>query len=263
MLQFFVEQEPPVINQDIMVNITSANPLNLGSFFVGGEFFEYGGSETTPPCDEKVTWYVRRNAVKASDAQVKAMSDAIYKMSAEAGNYRTVMPLNKRIFKIYTAEENDPAPKPFTMQPPVGPPFGFDDGRESKWVDVAKDAVTIAKASADYARDLDARLTNGAQQHYEILKPGETFTTTPTPTTNAVPIPPKMNWNWGMNALSKAFADQVRNAIYSKYQQMHGPVEQLTKSYLRQDLLMRAGFTTLAPPPASTTAAPVREARLR
>lgn len=245
-LQFFTEQQPPVVGDEVQVEVKSDNPLRLGPLLQDGIFFMYAGSETLPPCEEKVTWFVRRNAVKASDDQVKALSEAIYKLSAEAGNFRTVMPLNKRDISILKAEEEEPGPKPFTVEPPSGSAWGIDDGRESKYVDVAKDAITISKASLDYAKDLNARLLNSDKEHYEAMLP-ENTPAPPSPPTTTMYVPDKDQEMWVMTKIGQKVMDAVRDGISNAERQAVMPIKQLTKSYLRQDLLRRAGFTTPAP----------------
>lgn len=252
-LEFFTEQEPPVVDDKVTVNITSAKPLRIGALLEDGVFFEYAGSETLPPCDEKVTWLVRRNPVKASTDQVKALSDAIYKLSADAGNFRTVMPLNEREIKVLTAVEGEPAPKPFTVQPPSGPSWGIDDGRESKYIDVAKDAITISKSSLDYAKDLNARLLNSAKAHFEAMQPDNT-PAPPAPPTTTMWVPEKDQEMWVMNKIGKTLMEAVRDGIDKAARSATKPIEQLTKSYMRQDLLRRAGFTT--PPPGALPVGP-------
>jgi carbonic anhydrase len=245
-LKFFTEQEPPVVDDTVTVNITSDNPLRIGPLLEDGIFFMYAGSQTLPPCEEKVTWFVRRNPIKASNDQVKAMSDAIFKLSAGAGNYRTVMPLNQRPINILNAVEEEPGPKPFTLQPPYGPPWGIDDGRESKYMDAAKDAITISKSSLDYAKDLNARLLNSAKKHYDAMKP-ENTPAPPAPPTTTMFVPEKDQEMWVMNKIGQTMVDAVRDGIEKSARAAVQPMEQLTKSYMRQDLLRRAGFTT--PPP--------------
>jgi len=251
--EFFTEQEPPVAGDTVTVNISSTKPLRIGPLLQDGVFFMYAGSETLPPCDEKVTWFVRRNPVKASNDQVKALSDSIYKLSAGAGNFRTVMPVNNRPITVLNAVEEEPGPKPFTLVPPMGPPWGIDDGRESKYVDWAKDAITISKSSLDYAKDLNARLLNSAKAHHEAMKPENTPAPEMPPTTTMF-VPQKDQELWVMNKIGQTLMDSVRDGIEKAARAAAKPIEQLTKSYMRQDLLRRAGFTT--PPPGQLIVGP-------
>ncbi len=55
-------------------------------------FYRYNGSLTTPPCTQGVNWFVMRNAVELSAAQIDQFR-AIY-----SDNYRPVQPLNGRAF---------------------------------------------------------------------------------------------------------------------------------------------------------------------
>merc|ERR1712107_690716 len=71
---------------------TVAEPLDLNSFaneFAGG-FYHYTGSLTTPPCAEKVHWYVCQKTVPVN----KAVVDSFKARFPE--NNRPVQPLNTR-----------------------------------------------------------------------------------------------------------------------------------------------------------------------
>ncbi len=58
-------------------------------------YFHYGGSLTTPPCSEVVSWYVLRTAITASKKQIKQLSKMLYH------NYRPTNPLNGRVISFY------------------------------------------------------------------------------------------------------------------------------------------------------------------
>merc|ERR1719265_595430 len=60
-------------------------------------------------------------------------------------------------------------------------------GREQQYINVAKDAITIAKAASDYAKDLDFRLQAGATAHMDVME--APYSTTPPPTTSASETP--------------------------------------------------------------------------
>lgn len=53
--------------------------------------YYYKGSLTTPPCTEAVNWFVFKDPIKASPAQVKALADLMPR-----NNYRPTQPLNDR-----------------------------------------------------------------------------------------------------------------------------------------------------------------------
>jgi len=58
------------------------------------KFFHYTGSLTTPPCSEKVEWFVLEEPVEFSKAQIAAFEKAYLH------NNRPVNPLNKRVLYI-------------------------------------------------------------------------------------------------------------------------------------------------------------------
>ena len=55
-------------------------------------FYTYSGSLTTPPCTEGVDWYVLRNPLEVSAAQITAFQNLYY-----FGNMRVIQALNGRI----------------------------------------------------------------------------------------------------------------------------------------------------------------------
>lgn len=56
-------------------------------------FWWYGGSLTTPPCSEIVSWFVMMDPIHASSDQIHEMEDILHE------NYRPVQPLNSRLVK--------------------------------------------------------------------------------------------------------------------------------------------------------------------
>lgn len=60
------------------------------------EYYTYGGSLTTPPCTENVTWYVFKNPIKVSLKQVKQLQELM-----PLNNYRNEQPINDRTVKHY------------------------------------------------------------------------------------------------------------------------------------------------------------------
>merc|ERR1719160_1725355 len=90
-IQHFLMKEPPSADGETReIKLKVDNPLDLTAFIESplavkpegdGTFIEYAGSMTSPPCAESVTWLVRRPQMLASDEQVKAISDAIMRMT--------------------------------------------------------------------------------------------------------------------------------------------------------------------------------------
>lgn len=58
-------------------------------------YYTYAGSLTTPPCSETVTWFVMKNPVTASAAQIDALHSILH------DNYRPAQELNGRIIREY------------------------------------------------------------------------------------------------------------------------------------------------------------------
>ena len=100
------DEANPYIESLDFANATEAgNPLenvNLGSFLAGldmSKYWHYDGSFTTPPCTEGVKWWVLREPVKITQAQLDAFTAYNWgnaKYEEGEGNNRMVMPLNDR-----------------------------------------------------------------------------------------------------------------------------------------------------------------------
>ena len=57
-LQKFLVVEPPPVNTKTVIPILPVDPFDLNAFMDGGNFIEYSGSTTNPPCAEIVTgWF--------------------------------------------------------------------------------------------------------------------------------------------------------------------------------------------------------------
>lgn len=65
------------------------NPADLAPRSLG--YYRYTGSQTAPPCNEPVTWFVLKTPVEASAAQIKAFAE-LY-----PHNVRPIQPLNGRV----------------------------------------------------------------------------------------------------------------------------------------------------------------------
>jgi len=169
LLAAFLKLPPPPVNMKVQVPADAYNSYDLNALMQGGLFYEYAGSLTAPPCAEIATWMVKKLTIKASDKQVMYLHDAVYKSTADFGNYRELMPLNGRKIQMRQAmieELPRGAEQPVPM--PGNPQQSDREFRAMKW---SMDAMTIAKSSVDYIKDLDSRLRNAAAAHAEALSP--------------------------------------------------------------------------------------------
>lgn len=67
-----------------------------------GALYNYRGSLTTPPCTEKVNWFVLEKPISVSEEQIKMLS-----ISMPINNYRDIQPLNgRKINKIMPLATN-------------------------------------------------------------------------------------------------------------------------------------------------------------
>ena len=73
--------------------------VNMGTFIPQHHgYYAFDGSLTTPPCSENVRWFVLKNPVEASEAQLKQF-EARY-----AHNIRPTQPLNGRVIEETKAD---------------------------------------------------------------------------------------------------------------------------------------------------------------
>jgi carbonic anhydrase len=240
LLQFLVAQEPPDLDNTMNTTIGPDTPLRLGSLLAGGTYFYYWGSSTLPPCAEKNLWLIKREVVRASTEQVKALHSTLHLMSSGAGNYRTGMPLNQRAVPVLTGVEGIPR-----KLLPV-PPNSAEQmtGKEQKYIDVAKDAITIAKAAADYAKDIDWRIQAASTAHLDAME--APAATTPAPTTSAFIPKPPLDQMWATKIMSKVVKSGIKQVMQANIDELIPATASLATSYLRQKLLKKAGF---GPPP--------------
>jgi len=189
-IQFFLKEEPPPVNMKVTATVDQFVPLDLNELVKDATYFEYTGSQTAPPCAELVTWFVRREPILASDAQVSVLKNAIYQLSADFGNYRKAMPLNGRVVAVATAEEEAPpgqAPTQVVADSNFVNPTSTRVGRAMKW---AKKALKISKTATDYLKNLDERAQAAAQAHVAALAPDIQATPPPPPVVAGPPPNP-------------------------------------------------------------------------
>jgi len=239
LLQFLVAQEPPDLDSAVNISLGPATPLNLNTLLGGGTYFYYWGSTTLPPCAEEDLWLIKREVTQASTEQVKALYDTLHLMSSGAGNYRTGMPLNQRAVQVLAGKEGIP-----TKLQPARPYNEKATGKEQQYISVAKDAITIAKAASDYAKDLDWRIQAASTAHLRAMEAPPA--TTQAPTTSAfIPAPP-LDQIWAANIMAKLVKKGIHDAMQANIDEMVPATASLATSYLRQRLLKKAGF---GPPP--------------
>jgi len=157
-LQVFLKAAPPAADTQIKAAVAEGDALDLNTLLADGLFYEYAGSMTAPPCAEIVTWFVRQEPLTASDAQVKGLHDGIYAMTANAGNFRSVMPMNGRSLGIRKAVKEDPPPNEHEVEAPMG-----QATNAAATVNMAKEAFDMAKATSSYVSSLDHRLRTAAE----------------------------------------------------------------------------------------------------
>lgn len=141
---------------------------------VSDEFLAYSGSLTVPPCSETVQWLVARAIRPASADQLERFRSAFEAVGPE-GNWRALMPFNGRIIEVLRAQKR--------VAPLLPAASVMYDDREFIAKRNAQDAVTVAQAASNYARDVDQRLRTATIAHLKgFLAPAPTPVPTPQPT---------------------------------------------------------------------------------
>jgi carbonic anhydrase len=171
-LQPLLTAEPPA---DPGAKVEFTDSLDISKFFAATPagpptFWQYDGSQTAPPCAETVRWFVRREPLLASTAQIKLLALALRKMTDGYGNYRTTMPWNDRKPVIYEAKMGslEPSEEPIATRLRSGP-FARTDG-ELQAVKQAELASDLAAQAVEYTDDVEKRITAAADSHLENLQ---------------------------------------------------------------------------------------------
>jgi len=185
-LQQFLTTRPPSVEgtfSDVVIPL--AKPLDLGFFMENprlpgsGEYIQYSGSLTTPPCSDMTTWFVRRRPMIASDGQTKAFADSVFKLTNKHGNFRAVMPVNQRILAVFKAQYVATTAKMKPKFLPLGPNARTDkEFQAEKLADMAKD---LSNDAVDYMADFGKRLRRSARGLHHDLEKGRLLITTPAP----------------------------------------------------------------------------------
>lgn len=198
-LQHFLTTPVPDVEGTSASFTTPANPALDLNKLIGNDdnpnrnpedstFLFYGGSFTSPPCTDHALWLVRRKTVVASDAQVKALTDSLYRLTGNRGSYREIMPMNNRPVKVAKLQMPPPG-QALTVKRDVRLPWGpiprtdgeFQAGLEAEKVNAA--AEQAVRYTADLARRLRAsdkayaNRLNTAESAEKAADPGDTDAT--------------------------------------------------------------------------------------
>eukprot|EP00747_Dinoflagellata_sp_TGD_P162299 gnl/TRDRNA2_/TRDRNA2_179745_c0_seq1.p1 gnl/TRDRNA2_/TRDRNA2_179745_c0~~gnl/TRDRNA2_/TRDRNA2_179745_c0_seq1.p1 ORF type:complete len:453 (+),score=71.70 gnl/TRDRNA2_/TRDRNA2_179745_c0_seq1:134-1492(+) len=186
----------------------------LSGFMEGGMFFEYRGSLTAPPCAEQVTWFVRRNPLKCSNAQANAIRKAIYQSNHDYGNYRAVMPLMGRGIWIRKAVNGEPVPQPDTDMKPTHLDENYIRASGFKSIVTSQDALNRAQAATAAGDHIANSLTDA---YFKLVAsiPGGIVQPMPVDTTTLPPAAPTQHPEQLMKRLAEGVADQMYGALWN------------------------------------------------
>merc|ERR1719399_1489290 len=112
LLQAFADA-PMAYHRDLRRNATDFNKM-----LAGGTYFRYYGSMTVPPCQESVTWMVRREPLTASADVIASISKGILSGTSGFGNFRAAFDAGDREIKILKGMRGKP-PVPVKANAPV------------------------------------------------------------------------------------------------------------------------------------------------
>lgn len=219
-LQSFLWTALPNMDEIVKAPINEAAPLDLNTFLEGGNFLEYSGSLTAPPCSEVVTWFVRRNPIMASDQQIVVLHDELFRMTSSKGNYRTATKLNGRPLTVKQAVKEKPEIEPHDPSIPIGPnPRTDNEQRAMEW---AQGSLKIAKAARDYVNDLDNRMQAAAIAHANALAP-DLMPENPQPIgakAGTPPPPPPVDLTKQSEEIAASIAKAAKDAIFDAAQRI-------------------------------------------
>jgi len=232
-LQKFLSMAPPIVNQKATAVIDEQAPLDMNAFLEGGQYFEYAGSLTAPPCAEVVTWFVRRNPVEASTSQLAVIRNAIMSLSADYGNWRSVMPLNGRPVAVRQGVKEEPPPQaPASIAQGKNP----KTDREYRAIKMSRDALKVATAATDYVRQLDGRLREASAAHAQALQAALPVAAAPAPAAGpmldpaSVMIPPSPGMSQVAADAAKAISSAAETAIKKATTEISKSAEAATKN---------------------------------
>merc|ERR1719327_2452616 len=136
-------------------------------------FWMYDGSMTAPPCAETVRWFVRREQLLASDAQIRVFDAAMRNMTSLLGNYRTTMPWNDRKPIVWRSKQGPVGPVPPSADKPHGRlrsgPFPRTDN-ELQAVKQAELADELGGQAVAYVKDLETRVGQAAEEMPPVVQ---------------------------------------------------------------------------------------------
>lgn len=189
-LQAFLNVPPPAPRGEAIAPVSQAEPLDLVSLITsatsgplsdaapasatafiahndstGVPFYTYNGSLTVPPCADNVAWFVRQEAITASDSQVASIHEALFRLSGGSGNYRSIQPTGMRpvniALAVADASATAPSPSAQLMQPP---PRSDTTEREMRTREKAARAMRITKTAVDWASRLDRSIRKASSK---------------------------------------------------------------------------------------------------
>lgn len=255
-LQHFMKAALPLINQKSVSVVDEQDPLDLNQFLDGGIFFEYAGSLTAPPCATNTIWFVRRDPVLASESQIRLMSDNIFQMTADYGNYRATLPINGRPVATRVGIEEVQPPQPDMPSLPIGSfPRTDREFQAMKW---AKDALHLSKTASDYVYKMDTRLQRAARAHVDALAPDLHIIPTPAPKVEAKKVS-AVDMAKTAATMAKAIAQAAKEAINSASEQISKEAETAAREAAKEAAIeagKEIALPTAEPPPGGPGGAP-------
>jgi len=257
-LQHFLKAPLPIINTKSIAVVNEMDPLDLNSFMKGGVYLEYAGSLTSPPCATNVIWMVRRNPIFASKTQIQLLSDMIFQMTADFGNYREAMPMNGRPIRTRFGLESSPPPQPTDAGVPYASLPKVD--REFQAVKWAKDAFKMSKVTSDYVHSMDTRMQRAARAHADALAPDlGVEAATPAPRMQPQEISP-VDMTKTAAVMAKAIAESAKDAIHVASEEIAKEAG-IAATEAAKEAAIAAGkeivLPTAVPPPGAPGGAPI------
>jgi carbonic anhydrase len=139
------------------------NATDLNKFLEGGTYFVYDGSMTVPPCEEIVTWMVRRDPLTASPAVIESIKKGIMSGTSGFGNFRAALPLMDREVRVYAGARGKKV-IPLPASEPLGPAHEIFEGQTA-----AEQAAVATKEANEAVRFLDAKLIRASRAGLNVM----------------------------------------------------------------------------------------------
>lgn len=255
------ERQSLFTDKDVEFGLTDSLDLNAFIGGSGGEFFQYDGTTTVPPCDDRALWFVRKEPLALSNTQLKYFRDAVMVLSEDNGNFRAIRQTLERHPTLMTFIQNRPretsASGGFLT---AGPNARTDSEMRTLWY--ANRVKRATEGLHDYIKELDERVQFAANEHARNMIPRGTPPPAPlAPTEMPLRGVQALEGAHQMQELSHYMSHMASYAVANAKAKMREIAEGVSKVVAKEVVKkikaeMYVDLTTTPPPAMLTTMAP-------